>query len=481
MGDNMQDIIRNAASVLPSERQLAWQQMEFNAFIHFSVNTFTDREWGLGNEEPEIFNPSKLDADQWVETCQLTGMKGIILTCKHHDGFCLWPSQYTEHSVKNSPWKNGKGDVVKEVSDACRKYGLKFGVYLSPWDRHEKTYGDSSVYNQYFKKQLTELLINYGEIFCVWFDGACGEGPNGKRQIYDWNGYYSVIRKLQPNAVISVCGPDVRWCGNEAGHCRESEWSVVPSYLQDAEKTAEKSQQVDDGEFSKKINNVDEDLGSRNVINTSGKLIWYPAEVNTSIRPGWFYHKNEDNQVKKVEELLKIYYRSVGGNSNFLLNIPPDKRGLIYENDVAILRRLGRILSETFKENLALGACIKASESIDEVHSPVNILEDNDSFWCPKEGTEKAELDIELVCDKTFDRIVLMENIKSSGQHVESFIIEAHDSDGWKEIYRGTVIGYKCICCFETITAKNIRIRITESRLYPSIKYLGIFKEIENS
>lgn len=344
----MDDFIIKAAGVLPSERQYAWQQMEFYAFIHFTVNTFTDREWGYGDENPAIFNPSALNADQWAETCRAAGMKGLILTCKHHDGFCLWPSRFTGHSVKNSPWKDGKGDVVREVSAACRRAGLKFGIYISPWDRHEKTYGDSDVYNRFFMNQLRELLTGYGEIFCVWFDGACGEGPNGKKQVYDWDGYYKLIRELQPEAVISVCGPDVRWCGNEAGHCRKSEWSVVPAQLQNAEKTAEKSQKADDREFSKLINSMDEDLGSREAIKNATELIWYPAEVNTSIRPGWFYHTAEDDKVKTAAELLKVYYNSVGGNTCFLLNIPPDRRGLIHENDVSVLKSLGYLLNQAF-------------------------------------------------------------------------------------------------------------------------------------
>lgn len=245
--------IRYAASITPSPRQLAWQQLEFYAFTHFGMNTFTNREWGDGTEDPALFNPDALDADQWVAAVKSAGMKALILTCKHHDGFCLWPSAYTEHSVKNSPWKNGQGDVVREVSDACRRGGIKFGVYLSPWDRHDARYGQGKPYDDYFVSQLTELATNYGDIFCFWFDGACGEGKNGKKQIYDWERYYAVLRKLQPNAVLNVCGPDVRWCGNEAGHCRKAEWSVVPAELRDAERTASKSQQADDGEFSAKL------------------------------------------------------------------------------------------------------------------------------------------------------------------------------------------------------------------------------------
>lgn len=472
----MLDVIREAAMVKPSERQLAWQQMEFNAFIHFSVNTFTDREWGLGDEDPVIFNPVELDADQWVAVCKSAGMKGLILTCKHHDGFCLWPSRYTDHSVKSSPWRDGQGDLVREVADACRRAGLKFGIYLSPWDRHEKSYGDSAVYNEYYKNQLRELLTGYGEIFCVWLDGACGEGLNGKKQVYDWEGYYRVIRELQPQAVIAVCGPDVRWCGNEAGHCRESEWSVVPAYLQDAEKVAEHSQKEDNGEFSKRIHSGDEDLGSREVIQNAGKLIWYPAEVNISIRPGWFYHSREDDQVKSVEELLEVYYNAVGGNANLLLNIPPDRRGLIHEKDAACLQRLGMAIRESFAQNLAQDAMVIASESLDKRHEAPKILEASpESYWRPREGTEAAWLEIDLKREQTFDKVVLMEHIKSSGQRVENFRLEVPGKDGWRTIYTGTVIGYKRICRFAAVTSRYLRLTIDQSRWYPTIAYLGVF------
>ena len=278
--------IQQIASIAPSPRQLAWQKMEFYAFAHFGMNTFTGSEWGDGSAPASLFAPSDFDANQWVQCVKSAGMKGLILTCKHHDGFCLWPSQYTDYSVKNSPWKDGKGDVVQEVSQACKRHGIAFGVYLSPWDRHEATYGQGEAYNTFYKNQLRELASNYGDIFCFWFDGACGEGANGKKQVYDWEGYYSIIRQLQPNAVISVCGPDVRWCGNEAGVCRTSEWSVVPAALQDAERTAEKSQKEDDGKFSRKITSCDEDLGSRKAIDGCESLVWYPAEVDTSIRVG---------------------------------------------------------------------------------------------------------------------------------------------------------------------------------------------------
>ena len=467
--------LRKAAQITPSKRQLDWQEMEFYAFIHFTMNTYTDREWGIGDEDPGIFNPTELNADQWVEACKAAGMKGLILTCKHHDGFCLWPSSYTDHSVRNSPWREGMGDLVKEAADACRKGGIKLGIYLSPWDRHEQSYGDSPVYNAYFKNQLRELLTNYGDIFCVWFDGACGEGPNGKRQVYDWDGYYEVIRDLQPNAVISVCGPDVRWCGNEAGHTRESEWSVVPAYLQENEKIQEQSQQVDDGEFSRRIDTQDGDLGSRQVIEHVRDLIWYPAEVNTSIRPGWFYHASEDDQVRPLDELLEIYYRSVGGNANFLLNLPPDRRGLIHENDVQRLQQFGQVIKETFRNNLAIHAEAQSTETLDEGHDAHHLFDGNrDTFWCPLEGTEQAAIEIDLQKEQTFDRIVLMEHL-SSGKRIERFKLEYKEGADWKELYNGTIVGYKCMCRFESVTARYVKITITESRWYPTLSCFGVY------
>lgn len=471
MMDNFMEFI---AKKKPSKRQLMWNETEFYAFIHFTVNTFTDREWGLGNEDPEIFNPTDFNADQWVEVCKSAGMKGLILTCKHHDGFCLWPSKYTEYTIKNSPFKQGKGDIVREVSEACSRGGIKFGVYLSPWDRHEKTYG-SDEYNKYFVNQLSELLTNYGEVFCVWFDGACGEGPNGNKQVYDWDAYYKVIRQLQPNAVISVCGPDVRWCGNEAGHCRESEWSVVPINLQDAEKIQEESQKIDDGMFSKLVNSRDADLGSREIIKNVENLVWYPAEVNTSIRPGWFYHEAEDDKVKSIDELLKVYYGSVGGNSTFLLNLPPDKRGLIHENDAVRMKEFGNVIREIFKENLAANAEASASESMDESHSVENMFDRNkNTYWCPKESTEKCEIKIDLKNDKEFNRVVLQEHIKN-GQRVEKFTLEYWNGYEWNNFYNGTVIGYKRICCFDKVIARHIRFIIISSRWCPEISNMGVY------
>ena len=321
--------------VRPSGRQLRQQEMEFYGFIHFSINTFTGREWGDGTEDPALFAPPDLDCGQWARAMKAAGMKGIILTCKHHDGFCLWPTRTTKHSVASSPFRDGKGDVVREMAEACREEGLAFGVYLSPWDRNAPCYGEGKAYDDFFIAQLTELLTGYGEIFCVWLDGACGEGKNGRRQVYDWERYYETVRRLQPGACISVCGPDIRWCGNEAGQTRPEEWSVVPARLKDAEKIMDDSQKEDSAAFRERpIRSSDEDLGSCSRLAGETDLIWYPAEVDVSIRPGWFYHREEDGRVKSLKQLICIYETSVGGNAMLLLNVPPGPSGKISPADV---------------------------------------------------------------------------------------------------------------------------------------------------
>ena len=437
---------RYSVSIVPGERQLAWQQTEFYAFVHFTVNTFTDREWGDGTEPESCFNPTRLDAMQWAESIRAAGMRGAILTCKHHDGFCLWPSRYTEHTVANSPWKDGKGDVVQEFADACRKCGLKFGVYLSPWDRNSSLYGSGKAYDDYFVNQLEELLTGYGEIFSVWFDGACGEGPNGRKQVYDWERYYAVIRRLQPGACISVCGPDVRWCGNEAGHTRASEWSIVPGRMQDTEKIKENSQQEDSEEFRQRaIRAEDEDLGSREAVRGEKELIWYPAEVNTSIRPGWFYHAAEDDQVKSLEELIHVYENSVGGNATFLLNIPPTPEGLFHERDVERLKELGDYIRNTYRENLADEAQI---------------------------STEEDTVTLRWDSQKAFSRVVLMEDIRRS-QRVEEFAV--YDGQN-RELYHGTVIGYKKIVPLKGCHADTLIIKILSSRMESHISFVGVYE-----
>lgn len=461
-------------SVIPTERQINFQELEFYAFIHFTVNTFTDREWGDGKENPKIFNPEKLDAEQWVRKIKAAGMRGLILTCKHHDGFCLWPSKYTNHTVAASPYKNGKGDVVEEVSKACEKYGINFGIYLSPWDRNCELYGRGKEYDDFFVNQLRELLTGYGEIFSVWFDGACGEGPNGKKQYYDWERYYKVIRELQPNACISVCGPDIRWCGNEAGHTRKAEWSVVPERAKDSEIISEKSQQEDSEEFRlRRVDARDEDLGSRDILKNEEKLIWYPAEVNMSIRPGWFYHEYEDDKVRPLEELLHIYMNSVGGNATFLLNIPPTREGLFHENDCRRLEEIGEALKKTFENNLLDKALIESNGNGTE-----NIRSDNYEERMSGKPDGKTVINAawkEPVC---IEYIVLKEDIHFS-QRIENFKVEAMINDAFETVYEGTVVGHKRIIPLEKIITNSVRIRITDSRNEPIISFMGIYGQEE--
>ena len=460
--------------VVPSPRQKALQEMEFYAFVHFPVNTFTDREWGDGSESPAVFNPEKLDADQWVQAIKAAGMKGLILICKHHDGFCLWPSKHTAHSVAASPWKNGQGDVVAEVSAACRRAGIRFGVYLSPWDRHEKCYGTGKEYDDYFVAQLTELMTNYGNIFCAWFDGACGEGPNGKKQVYDWPRYYEVIRRLQPGATIHICGPDVRWCGNEAGDTREAEWSVVPLRTQDTEKIKENSQQSDDESFrQRRISASDQDLGSREILANEPDLVWYPAEVDTSIRPGWFWHASEDDKVRPLEKLIDIYEKSVGGNATLLLNIPPTSEGLFHQHDVARLQQFGQYLADCYGDNLAASAAMTASPAAPG-HDIGCALTADESYYLPAQENVPAEITLAWPEEIVFRRIVLQEQISQS-QRVERYAIDALVNGQWREIAAGRVIGHKRIVVLEKTAAQAIRIRIEDARVAPTIRFIGVY------
>lgn len=469
-GDNMETIIRKAANVRPSPRQFAWQEMEFTAFVHFTVNTFTDMEWGHGDEDPSIFNPTEFDAEQWARVCKDAGMKMIIVTAKHHDGFCLWPSKYTDHSVKSSPWQEGKGDILRDVSQACKKYGLKFGVYLSPWDRHEPTYG-TDAYNDYFVNQLTELLTNYGPVHEVWFDGACGEGPNGKRQVYDFERYYKTIRELQPQAVIAIAGPDVRWVGTESGYGRKTEWSVVPATQHNLNLIAENSQQHVD--LAPRGDLTDEDLGSRDKLANARALVWYPSEVDVSIRPGWFYHPSQDDLVKTPEKLLDIYYSSVGRNSLLLLNLPPDRRGLIHENDARNLLEMRRILDATFKTNLASGAGISASSSAEGCPVTNILYEDYHSYWTT-DGVERAAIELHFPTARTFDRVLLQEYIKQ-GQRIESFTVDVWQENGWQKIAEGTTVGYKRLLRVPVVTTTKVRLNILASRTNPTISTIGLY------
>jgi alpha-L-fucosidase len=454
-GDAPATLEAKAARVVPHPRQIAWQALEFQAFVHFGMNTFTDREWGQGTEDPGLFSPTDLDANQWVEAVKAAGIRGLVVTAKHHDGFCLWPSRFTEHSVKSSPWKNGKGDVVGEVAEACRKGGLKFGVYLSPWDRHEPSYGDSPRYNEHFKNQLRELLTNYGDISEVWFDGACAEGPNGKRQVYDWAGYFALIRELQPDAVISILGPDARWIGNEAGVTRESEWSVIPVIGDD-----DLPDETNPGGIAG-LDAQAQDLGSlariAEVAKRGGRLIWYPGQVDVSIRPGWFYHAAEDDKVKTLDHLLDIYYASVGGNAQLLLNVPPDRRGRIPENDARRLKELGDRLRATFVGTFDWASFSWASKDTRDM-DPVP---ERDSLVA--EGIRELDGTYVLTVPKRFNVALIREDVRG-GQRIEAFALDAWDGADWREIARGTTVGYKKLLRFPAVETDKVRLRVLKAR-----------------
>ena len=442
-GATLDEKVAIAARLVPSERQLAWQRSELTAFLHFGINTFTDREWGNGREDPSLFNPSELDASQWVRTLKECGFEMVILTAKHHDGFCLWPTATTSHSVASSPWREGRGDVVAEVAAACREYGMKFGVYLSPWDRNAECYGDSPRYNDFFVRQLTELLTNYGEVSEVWFDGACGEGPNGKKQVYDWDTYLATIRRLQPDAVSAVMGEDVRWVGNEGGLGRETEWSatvITPGIYSRAEE-------------NNALNEVypkAEDLGSRAKLATAREIFWYPSEVDVSIRPGWFWHERENSRVKSLHTLADIYFTSVGRNSVLLLNIPPDTRGLLNEADVERLREFAEWRRATFADNRVVrGDRLKALNAGDE------------AVYKLKKGS-------------VVDAVMLCEHIEK-GQRIEKFTVELLTDEGWRDAVCGTTVGCKRMVRFDPVAAKAVRVRIDECRTTALLDCVGAF------
>ncbi len=447
-GATLEEKVRMAAHVVPTKQQLDWQKLEMTAFIHFTVNTFTNMEWGHGDESPDIFNPTDLDARQWVKTLKDAGLKLVILTCKHHDGFCLWPTKTTDHSVAASPWKNGKGDVVKELRDACNEFGMKFGIYLSPWDRNAQCYGDSPKYNQFFVEQLTELLTGYGKVDEVWFDGANGEGPNGKKQEYDWNLYYNTIKKFQPDAVVAIVGEDVRWVGTESGYGRESEWSVTALAPGGRPEMRQINSDLGIGATTK-------DLGSQEMIDKTQQLFWYPAEVDVSIRPGWFYHKNQDNQVKSLAKLIDIYFNSVGRNAVLLLNIPPDTRGLIHVNDVARLKEFRAYLDKMMDEDVVL----QANASIKPAEKSVDGNEG--TYWEIKKLPASSEFS--LSGSKRFNVLSIQEYIKE-GQRVEKFKLEAFVDGRWKELITSTTIGYKKMLRFNAVKTDKVRLTILEAR-----------------
>jgi alpha-L-fucosidase len=448
---------------VPNENQMRWQEMEYYAFVHFSLNTWTDQSWGYGNEDVKLFNPQNLDCRQWARICKQAGMKGIIITAKHHCGFCLWPSKYTEYSVKNAPWKNGKGDVVREMADACKEYGLKLGIYLSPWDRNHPDYGKPE-YITYFRNQLTELLTNYGHIFEVWFDGANGGtgyygGANENRKIdrttyYDWSNTYKMIRKLQPNIVIWNDGgdrADLRWVGTESGYVGETNWSLLNAK----------------GEVPFNMLHYGVENGDS----------WVPAEVNTSIRPEWFYHPGEDAKVKTVPHLMDTYYNSIGRNGSLLLNFPIMPNGLIHPNDEKAALGLAKAVKEAFTVNLALKTKAIASNvrgNSKQFDAGKAIDGGKQTYWATDDDVTKASLTIDLGKPTTFNRFLVQEYIVL-GQRVKGFSVEALIDGKWKEVAKGTTIGYKRILRFPTVMAAQVRFNISESKASLVISNIGIY------
>jgi alpha-L-fucosidase len=449
---------------LPSPRQIVWHETETYAFLHFTVNTFTDKEWGYGDESPQIFNPAQFDAKKIVADIKAAGFKGVNLTAKHHDGFCLWPSKYTEHSVKNSPWKGGKGDVVREIADACREAGLKFGIYLSPWDRNHPQYGKPE-YLIYYRNQLRELLTNYGPLFMVWLDGANGGdgyygGARETRKIdaatyYDWPNTLKIVRELQPNAcVFSDAGPDVRWVGNEKGIAPETSWHTM------------KLEGIYPGKPG--INQM--------LLNgVRGGETWLPAEADVSIRPGWFYHAYEDNKVKTPAQLLEIYYASVGHGAGLHLNFPPDRRGLIHETDAANAKEFRRLVDATFKTNLATSAKVTASSTRRSDFDAWRIVDKKrDSFWAAEDGATAPEIIFELKAPARFDVIELGEFIPL-GQRLDSFEVDVWRENAWSEIARGTSVGYKKLVRLNApVEATKVRLRL-HAPVAPTLSHFGLY------
>lgn len=451
---------------VPEPKQVEWQQMETYAFIHFGLNTFNDREWGYGDTDPKVFNPTNLDCEQWAQTLVKAGMKGVILTAKHHDGFCLWPFEGTDYSVKNSPWKNGQGNVVKELSEACKKYGLKFAVYLSPWDRHQANYGTPE-YLPYFYAQLHDLLTNYGPVFEVWFDGANGgDGWYGgakdirtidRKNYYNYPRIYEMLDSIQPQAIIfSDGGPGCRWVGNEKGFAGATNWSflregeVHPGY--------EKSYELQYGHAD----------GNQ----------WVPAECDVSIRPGWFYHPEEDDRVKSPDQLVDLYYRSVGHNATLLLNFPVDRRGLIHPVDSANAVRFHEMIQQQLKTNLVAGMTPKVSNERGGDFVASALTDDNfDTYWATEDGVTTADIEFSFDTPTRMNRMMLQEYIPL-GQRVKAFVVEYLDKDTWLPVKLNeetTTIGYKRLLRFETVETKGIRIRITDARGPLCLSNVGVY------
>lgn len=441
---------------VPSPAQLAWQRDELTMFVHFGINTFTDREWGDGTEDPAIFNPTRLDARQWARAAKDGGFRLIILTAKHHDGFCLWPTDTTAHSVASSPWRGGQGDLVREFSDAARAEGLKVGLYLSPWDRNAPSYGDSPRYNDFYVQQLTELLTRYGTIAEVWFDGANGEGPNGRRQEYDWPRFQQTVRTLQPEAIMfSDAGPDIRWIGNERGIAGDPNWSTVDPAVVPFPGTSGPG--------------VREALQHGHPHGT----VWRPGEADVSIRPGWFWHPAQDDEVRTAENLTELYFLSVGRNANLLLNVPPTTAGLFHATDVERLRGFRELREAIFATDLALDARASASSGA----GAARVLDgDPDTFWSPAAGATSGYLELDFRSPIEFDIVCLREAI-AHGQSVERYEVHALTPTGWRIVADGSTIGHRKLDRFDPVTARRLRVSIESALAIPRISTVALYRD----
>jgi alpha-L-fucosidase len=436
---------------IPTGRQLVWQNAPFYLFMHFGPNTFTDLEWGKGSEKEEVFNPTEMDCRQWCRIAKAAGATGIVITAKHHDGFCLWPSAYSKHTVAQSKWKDGKGDVLKELSAACREYGLSFGVYLSPWDRNHPSYG-TSAYNDVFVNMMVEVVTHYGPFFEFWWDGANGEGPNGKKQVYDWHRFESTLRKIAPNTpVFSDIGPDIRWAGNENGIAGSTNWNLL-----------------DTAGFSRGLGAPPNDTLNQGNINGQ---YWIPAECDVSIRPGWFYHLKEDSLVKSPETLFNIYLKSVGRGANLILNVPPNSKGLISSFDSAALMGFAKLRAESF-QNLLLNkdlATIYFNEEKNTslIHNKKEVI---------KFGKNYKEEYLKILFNKqqAINCILLKEAIQW-GQRIKSFTIELYDNDSLVYKTNHTTMGHQRLISFPTKNSNRILIRITDAKSYPIISEIAVY------
>lgn len=477
MNRDLQKTARRASSVRPTPQQVEWQEMGVTTFIHFGMPTFKEeQDWGSGEEDPAEFNPSGFDPDQWVETCNEMGSGMLIFTAKHHDGFCLWPTDTTDHNISHSPWKDGEGDMVREVAEACRHGGIKLGLYLSPWDRHESSYG-TPAYHDYFKAQLTELCTQYGDIAEFWFDGACGESAFGVHQHYQWPEYFEIIREYRPNALIANQGPDIRWCGTEAGLARGDEWSVYglntpPETFRNwhAVTDAAKFEPGTDGMSQKGAAPV----ADLKTLSDRDHLFWYPAEVDYSLRMYWFWHPNHENHVRTSDQLMETYYKSAGRNAVLLLGLSPNREGRIPEFDVQRLREWRSILDDTFSHDQASQARVKTSSTAHGANAQP-VVEDDGCFWKAVNADRTPTIELSTPEPVTFNRVMLQEMI-TEGQQVENWKFDVKIDDRWVTMAGGGVIGHKRLFKLGTLTTSQVRLRLTETRGTPTIRRIGLFK-----